>query len=146
VQTRNELVAVDPVDLKILVRFPLQGARHPHGLFVAPTDAIGYVASDENDLLQTIDLQSGKILSQLPLGHDPDVLDADIDRKRLYVASESGVLASFDISDPAKPVPLAHRMVGENAHSIAVDPLTHRLLLPLANNRGAAVLREIEAD
>lgn len=144
VQSRNELAVIDPVALKVTAKRALPGADHPHGLFIAPGAAIGYVACDGNDRLLTVDLASGKVLDDQKLGHDPDVLDADAAGNRLYVASESGTLSSFDISQPAAPVPLGEKMIGPGAHSVAADPETHRLYFPLADQNGKAVLRVIE--
>ena len=103
------------------------GAKHPHGLTIAPGAAIGYIACDDNDRLLTVDLSNGKVLDDKPLGHDPDVLDVDQATNRLYVASESGTLSSFDIAQPTAPAALGDRVIGPNAHSVAVDPKTHRL-------------------
>ena len=108
---------------------------------LAPGAAIGYVACDENDVLVTVDLKDGKELSHLPLGHDPDVLAIDPGLKRLYVASESGNLSSFDIANPRAPAALGDSLVGPHAHSVAVDPVTHRLFLPLADLQGRSVMR-----
>lgn len=141
VQSHDELIAVDPVALKVLARHKLAGCRHPHGLRIAHGAAIGYVACDENDRLLAVDLASGGISADLAIGHDPDVLAADPGLKRLYIASESGVLSVIDTSDAAKPVKLRDIEVGANAHSIAVDPLTHHLFLPLRDVNGKAVMR-----
>ena len=140
VQSRNELAVIDPVSLGIVARHPLVGAKHPHGLRIAHGAAIGYVACDGNDRLLVLDLASGKVTGDLPLGHDPDVL-ADDGAARLYVASESGMLSVFDVSDPARPKKLGDAFAGANAHSVAVDPATHFLFLPLRDLGGKAALR-----
>ena len=141
VQSHDELIAVDPVALKVVVRHKLAGCRHPHGLRIADGEAIGDVACDENDRLQAVDLPSGKITADLAIGHDPDVLAADPGLKRLYIASESGMLSVIDTRDAARPVKLGDVMIGEDAHSVAVDPTSHHLFLPLRNLNGKAVMR-----
>jgi DNA-binding beta-propeller fold protein YncE len=137
-QSRNELAFIEPKSLQVQMQNPLLGCEHPHGLFIAPGNAIGYVACDGNDQLLTVDLVAGKLLDQEILGHEPDVLDGTA--SRLYVAAESGYLSGFDISNPAHPVPLGKVMIGDNAHSVAVDPATHQLYLPIASKDGRAVL------
>jgi len=141
VQSHDELITVDPVTLKVVARHKLAGCDHPHGLRIAPGGAIGYVACDENDRLLAVDLASGRISVDLAIGHDPDVLAADPDLKRLYVASESGILSVINTADPAKPIKLGDVMVGLNAHSVAVDPSDHYLFLPLRDLNGKAVMR-----
>lgn len=143
-QSRGELVAVDPAGLGIVARFPLSGGRHPHGLAIAPGASIGYVACDGDDRLLVVDLRSGAIIGRQPLGHDPDVLEIDPGQHRLYVASESGMLSSFDIANAREPRALGDVFVGNNAHSVAVDAASHRLYFPLADVKGRMLLRILE--
>lgn len=140
VQSRDTLGEFDPKTLKLVAHYLLAGCRHPHGLRIAHGVAIGYVACDENDRLLVVNLKSHAVIGNLPLGHDPDVL-ADNGASRLYVASESGTLSVFDTTDPAAPKKLGDVFVGGNAHSVAVDPATGRLFLPLRNLDGEAVMR-----
>jgi len=57
---------------------------------------------------------------------------------RLYVASESGTLVVFDVAGPVRK--LAEGNAGPNAHSVAVDPDTHLVYLPLNDLAGHPVL------
>jgi DNA-binding beta-propeller fold protein YncE len=143
IQTANEMAVIDPRGAEIVARHRLPGARHPHGLAIAP-GAIGYVACDGNDRLLTVDLTTGGVLHDQPVAHDPDVLATDAEAHRLYVASESGNLSTFDITIVRDPRSLGDVFVAEGAHSVAVDPATHRLFLPLADLGGRLVLRIME--
>ena len=140
-QSKNALAIFDPVNNIRTASVPLTGCEHPHGLAIAPGAAIGYIACDENNVLVTADLRTGKELSHLPLGRDPDVLAIDPASGRLYVGSESGNLSAFDITAAAAPIALGSIFVGKGAHSVGVDPATHRLYLPLADANGKSVLR-----
>jgi hypothetical protein len=143
VQSKDELAIIDPREGRSVARLALTGGRHPHGLAIAPASSIGYVACDGDDRLLVVDLKAQKVLTVLPLGRDPDVLALDPGMNRLYVASESGQLASFDISAPEAPRALGIVTVGPRAHSVAVDPASHRLYLPLADLNGTTVMRVI---
>jgi DNA-binding beta-propeller fold protein YncE len=144
IQSRNELAVIDPKADRLLEKFPLPGAQHPHGLRIADGAAIGYVACDENDRLLVVDLANGTVLQSLPIAHDPDVLAADSGLKRLYIASESGVLSMFDTSDPSSPKKLNDAFIADDAHTVAADPRTHRIYLPLHDVGGKALLRILE--
>lgn len=139
VQSRNELVKLDPVRLSIIARYPLAGCEHPHGFIVA--GGIGYVACDENDQLMTVDLASGRTLNKQPVAHDPDVLAIDGETHRLYVATESGNLSTYNIAVPDKPSSLGDVFVATGAHTVAVDPVSHHLYFALAALDGHAALR-----
>jgi hypothetical protein len=144
IQSRNELAVIDPKLNRLIERRPLLGAQHPHGLRIAEGVAIGYVACDENDRLLVVDLRDGRVLRSEAIAHDPDVLAADPDLKRLYVAAESGTLSTFDTADPASPKKLADVFIANDAHSVAADPETHRLFLPLRDLGGRATLRILQ--
>ncbi|HEV8233427.1 MAG TPA: YncE family protein [Gemmatimonadaceae bacterium] len=139
VQTRNQLVAIDPASDKIVARYDLPGSDHPHGFAIDEPGRLAFVTSEGNGKLQVVDLRTTKVASTHTVGDDPDVLAWDPDWRRLYVASESGVLSLF-VADGA----ILHA-VGEikapHAHTVAVDPRTHRVYLPLENIDGHPVLR-----
>lgn len=141
VQSHNELIRIDPVKLSVSARYPLAGCEHPHGFIFSPKGEIGYVACDENDQLVTIDIATGRVLGKLPVAHDPDVLAIDPAANRLYVASESGNLSTYNIAAPARPVSLGDVFVATDAHTVAVDPASHRLYFALADVGGQARLR-----
>jgi hypothetical protein len=59
----------------------------------------------------------------------------------LYVAAESGDITVFDINRKGV-VLIGHDHCGDNAHSVAVDPATHRVFFPLMKGpKGKPVLR-----
>jgi DNA-binding beta-propeller fold protein YncE len=79
------------------------------------------------------------------VGQVPDVLAIDATAGLLYVAAESGPLTVFQETDSTTSgvQPLVQQSVGPNAHSVAVDPQTHHVYLPLANLDGKPILREL---
>jgi DNA-binding beta-propeller fold protein YncE len=139
VQTRDRLVAIDPVSERIVERYALPGADHPHGFAVDEPDRLAFVSCEGNAVLIVLDLRTMKPLQQLKVGDDPDVLAWDPAWRRLYVASESGVVSAFWLNgttlQPVGEIRAAH------AHTVAVDPRTHLVYLPLENVGGHPVLR-----
>ena len=145
IQSRNQMVAIDPRTLQAITQFPLPGGKHPHGLRIARDAAIAYVACDGDDRLLVVDLRTRKVLRALSIAHDPDVLSDDASLKRLYVATESGTMSIFDVAAADMPRKVADVTVGPAAHSMAVDSATHKLYFPLRDLNGKAVLRILEA-
>jgi hypothetical protein len=81
----------------------------------------------------------------LPLPSDVDVLAFDPGLQRLYAASEPGMVAVFAVAADRGVRELGRGFVGPNAHSVAVDPVTHRVYFPLADAGGRPVLRVMDA-
>lgn len=140
VQSRNELVAIDVVRDAIDLRYPLQGCDNNHGLYIDPAIHMAYVACAGDDRLLVLDLDRMRVLQSHAVGRDPDVLDFDPGLRILYVASESGTVSVFRREGQVLQK-LGEGRVAPHAHSIAVDPQTHLVYLPLENVNGKPVLR-----
>ncbi|HEY3933758.1 MAG TPA: hypothetical protein VGL65_04000, partial [Gemmatimonadales bacterium] len=95
VQTRNQLVAIDPVTQQIVARYDLPGAAHPHGFTIDEVGRLAFISCEGNAKLLVVDLRTLKVLATHAVGDGPDVLAWDASWRRLYVASEGGVLSAF---------------------------------------------------
>ncbi len=139
VQTRDELYVIDPRNDRILGRFPLQGAARPHGLAIDAGRRLAFVANERDGKVLLVDLKRPRVVDAEQAGNAPDVLAYDPDWRRLYVASESGVVSVFTVTSST----LVHEgdVTMPHAHSVAVDPRTHLVYFPLQNVGGRPVLR-----
>ncbi len=143
VQTRNDLVAVDPATRRIAFRIPLPGADHNHGLLIDAERRLAFIACEGNAKLLVLDLDTRRVAAAFPVGAGPDVLAFDPGPRRLVVASESG-LAAFFHEEGRTLVPDGLQRVGANAHVVVADPSTHRLYFPLKDEGGRPLLRVME--
>jgi DNA-binding beta-propeller fold protein YncE len=142
VQTKNQIVAIDPIGEKIMARYDLAGSDHPHGFTIDEPNRLAFISCEGNAALIVLDLRTMKPVQQLKIPDDPDVLAWDPVWRRLYVAAESGVLSAFWLDGSMlKPV---GEVRAPHAHTVSVDPRTHRVYLPLENIHGRPVLRIYE--
>jgi DNA-binding beta-propeller fold protein YncE len=139
VQTRNQLAAIDPMKDSVVARVSVSGIERPHGVLIDAAHHLAYVAGEANGRVGVLDLRTLRVRRTYPVGDEPDVLAMDFERRRLFVASESGTIASFDVRGDSL-VPLS-QYEAPHAHSVAVDPATHLLYVPLENLSGRPVLR-----
>jgi DNA-binding beta-propeller fold protein YncE len=142
VQTRNQLVAIDPATERVVARYDLAGSDHPHGFVLDEPGRLAFITCEGNAKLLVVDLRTMRILSTHPVADGPDVLAWDAAWRRLYVASESGALASFWLEGATLHAVAEVR--APHAHTVAVDPRTHRVYLPLENIGGRPLLRILE--
>lgn len=137
----DELVAIDPSSATVTTRIPLPGCSGAHGLRIHPDGKSAFVACESNDVLARVDLEGAHAVVTSATGSGPDVLAIDAGLGWLYVAAESGDLVVFDVGKPGL-VAIDREKPGANAHSVAVDPATHRVFFPLmAGPSGTPVLR-----
>ena len=101
---------------------------------------LAFVACDDNAKLLLVDMTDMHVLSVHDVGRAPDVLAFDPGLRRLYVSSESGVVAVFEVEGKDLRL-LGSNFLAPEAHSVAVDPATHLVYFPLQNIHGHGVLR-----
>lgn len=137
----DQLVQVDPVAQKVTTRIDLSGCSGAHGVRLHPDGRSAFVACEENSVLARVDLGGVHAVATASTGAGPDVMSIDPGLGLLYVAAESGDLVVFDIGKTGL-VTIDREHAGDNAHSVAVDPSTHRVFFPLMSGpSGKPVMR-----
>jgi DNA-binding beta-propeller fold protein YncE len=145
VQSRNELVFIDSITDQVDSRIELDAdCEGPHGFLIDAPRRLAFVTCEDNARLLVVDLMTMGVTATYDVGDGPDVLAFDPGLQWLYVASEAGVVSVFAEQRGA------HKAIGEyrspHAHSVAVDPATHLVYVPLESVDGAPVLRILEPE
>jgi DNA-binding beta-propeller fold protein YncE len=135
----NQLVVIDPAEMKTINRYPLTGLENPHGIALDVAGRFAFIAGEENHALAVFDLKASKLIAVHPVGDDPDVLAYDAGLKMLYVSAESGMVKVLQQTGNDL------RQVGQcnmpHAHTVSVDAGTHLVYFPLENLGGHPMLR-----
>jgi len=146
VQTKNELAAIDPASDRIIARYAMSCDR-PHGFLIDEPNRLAFVTCEGDAKLLVVDLRTMRITATLRTADDPDVLALDPVLRRLYVGCESGAVSVFAerlANGRGTLAPLAEYRA-PYAHSVSVDPSTHRVYVPLQDVNGKPTLRILEA-
>lgn len=144
VQTRNQLVAISPQTNQILGRYDIPGCDRPHGLLIEPQQNQAFIACEANAKLVVFSLKTMQVVSTHPVGSGPDVLAFDPILHYLYVAAEDGTLSIFEQQSSERLVKLEDIRVDPSAHTVAVDPQSHQVYLPLEKVGNHPVLRILQ--
>lgn len=140
------LVDIDPVKSQVAGRIALHDVTTCHGLLVASTLRLAFAACRGTaPLLAVVDLRARRQTKTLPLPGGIDVLAFDPGLQRLYAASETGMVAVFAVAADRAVTEMGRGFLGPNAHTVAVDPNTHRVYFPLENVGGRPILRVMDA-
>ena len=146
VQTKNELVAIDPASERIVARYAMS-CDHPHGFLIDEPNRLAFVTCEGDAKLLVVDLRTMRTNATLRTAGDPDVLALDPGLGRLYVGCEAGAVSVFEETFAGGRATLVS--LGEyrapHAHTVSVDPTTHRVYVPLQDVNGKPVLRILEA-
>src|SRR5262249_42775128 len=139
VQSRKQLVDIDPATDAVVARIDLPEARGNHGLLILPEQHLAFIACEDNHRLLILDMLTMKVTASFDVGGDPDVLAFDPDTRTVYVAGEQGVVSMFSVAG-ADVSKIGDGRLGSNAHVVNVDPATHRSYFPLKSVDGHPVL------
>ena len=140
----DQLIGVDPVAARMTDQIALPGCQGAHGLRIHPDGKSAFVACEDNDQLLRVGLDGEHSVALGSTGGGPDVMSIDPKLGWIYVAAESGDLTIFDLTRPGVNL-LGREHPGDNAHSVAVDPATHRAYFPLLKGpKGTPVLRILQ--
>jgi DNA-binding beta-propeller fold protein YncE len=145
VQSRNELAFIDPVADQVDSRIELDAdCEGPHGFLIDAPRRLAFATCEDNVRLLVVDLITMGVTATYDIGDGPDVLAFDPGLQWLYVASEAGVVSVFAEQRGALQAIGEYR--APHAHSVAVDPTTHLVYLPLESVNGAPVLRILKPE
>ena len=140
VQTRAQLVEIDPMTDRVIGRIDLPGAKGNHGLWIAAQQRRAFIACQDNDKLLVLNLDTRKVVASFDVGKDPDVLAFDPGLQHLYVAGEAGIVSLFHL-DAGNVARIGEAFVGPDAHVVAVAADTHEVYFPLRDVDQRTVLR-----
>jgi DNA-binding beta-propeller fold protein YncE len=139
----DRLIAIDPTTRTISSRLRLSHCDGAHGVYIDPVAQRAFVACERNATLVTVDLVDRTVTGRFAVGAAPDVIAYDPELARLYVASESGTVTTFDTTG-SRITKLGDQRVASSAHSVSVDRMTHRVFFPLEDVHGHPVLRVMQ--
>jgi DNA-binding beta-propeller fold protein YncE len=130
VENKNEIVAVDVAQKKVLAHYPLAGCDGPTGLAYDTADKLLIAACDGSTVV--VDPKTGAVLQTLATGKGADGIAFDQKQKLAFVPSgREGTLAVIAfVKGKGTIVETVPTQV--SARTIAIDPRTGRLYLPTA--------------
>ena len=141
------LADIDPAKGEVAARIALEDVSTCHGLLVASTLRLAFaVCHGATPVLAVVDLRERRQMKLLPLPPEMDVLAFDPGLGRLYAASETGMVAVFSVAGDRTVTELGRGLLAPSAHTVAVDPTTHRVYFPLESVKGHPVLRVMDAN
>jgi DNA-binding beta-propeller fold protein YncE len=130
VENKNEIVAVDVAQKKVLAHYPLAGCDGPTGLVYDTADKLLIAACDGSTVV--VDPKTGAVVQTLATGKGADGIAFDQKQKLAFVPSgREGTLAVIAfVKGKGAIVDTVPTQV--SARTIAIDPRTGRVYLPAA--------------
>ncbi len=126
------VAVVDVAHRAVLDRWPLKPCAGPTGAALDTADRRLFVVCGDA-LLVVLDLATHKVVASLPIGGGPDSVAYDAGLRRIYATGKSGVMSVIQQDSPDQYRTLSAIRLHYGAHTLAVDPLTHRVYVAYAS-------------
>jgi YVTN family beta-propeller protein len=129
----SSIAAVDLNKRVITTRWPLQDCVHPTGMAIDEQHRQLFIGCNGNSRLAVFDLQKHSVITSVPVGGGPDSVAYDAQLHRIYVTGRAGVLCVVERDSKGALTTLDTISLHFGAHTLAVDPASHRLYVAYAS-------------
>jgi YVTN family beta-propeller protein len=129
----NAVVSVDLAKRSVTQRGPLDPCLAPSGMAIDTAERRLFVVCSGNARLVVFNLETRRVTHSLPIGGGPDSVAYDAGLHRIYTTGKSGVLSVVQQDGPDTYRQLDQIRLHYGAHTLAVDPATHRLYVGYAS-------------
>lgn len=133
-ENTDELLALDLATRTVVHRWPLEGCKAPSGMAIDPAMRRVFIACSGNARLATFDLDAGKLIDMQTMASHVDAIAYDAGLHRIYAAGAFGTMSVLAVSGghAGAQSGAAGRLLDNihthfGAHTLAVDPLSHRV-------------------
>jgi DNA-binding beta-propeller fold protein YncE len=129
----NTVAVVDVAKRSVVQRWPLPGCKMPTGAAIDATERRLFVVCGWTSTLLVLDLNTHQVVASLPIGALPDSVAYDPELRRVYTTGIAGVMSVVQEDTPntyrLRDTVHLHLI----AHTLAIDPATHRVYVAYAS-------------
>jgi len=139
----NEIAEIDPATDTVVGRYPVDGCQFNHGMAVDSEHHQAFLLCSRNRTFTVFALDTHRAIAHLPMPAGADVVKFDPGLGRIYVACSSGFISVFQAEDEKQYRKLEDFPVEKMVHSLAVDPVSHRVYAPEQEENGQPAARMV---
>ena len=125
----NTVAAVDVTKRSVVQRWPLEGCELPTGMAIDDADRRLFIACGKSAKLAIFDLNLHRVIASVPVGLGADSVAYDSELHRIYVTGLFGRLTVVNQATTDTYHVVDSTYLHFNAHTLAIDPVTHRLFV-----------------
>ncbi len=131
IENHGTLTAIDSMRLQPLANWSLGDCEDPTGLALDAANHLTF-STCQNQKMVVLDVTSGRIVAELPIGNGPDAAAFDAGRGLIYSSNGDGTLSVYH-EDDASHFRLLHTIdTQRSARTMALDTAGRRVFLAAA--------------
>jgi DNA-binding beta-propeller fold protein YncE len=129
----NSVVAIDLITRSVVGRWPLEPCEGPSGMAIDAENRRLFSVCSGNALLVVLDLTRHRVIATMKVGNRPDSVAFDPLLRRIYTAGVGGTLTVIQQNNPDSYEVLENIATHYGAHTLAVDPQSHKIYVAYAS-------------
>lgn len=127
------VAAVDVAKKSVVGKWSLAPCDGPSGMAIDSENRRLFAVCSRNATLVVFDIEDHKVITSVKIGGGPDSVAYDAILRRLYTAGKSGKLNVIQQDGPDRYQTLAEISTHYGAHTLTLDPVTHRVFVGYAS-------------
>jgi DNA-binding beta-propeller fold protein YncE len=129
----NSIAAVDLIKRAVVGQWPLSSCDRPTGMAIDSGHRRLFAVCSGNATLAVFDMERHQVIASLKIGGGPDSVAFDPSLRRIYSAGRAGKLTIVQQDDANSYRVLDQIRTHYGAHTLAVDPVSHRVYVAYAS-------------
>jgi YVTN family beta-propeller protein len=129
IENKNSLVRFDADGTKVQSEWPLAPCEGPSGLAM-DTQGRRLFSVCDNKLMIVTDADTGRQISHVPVGYEPDAAIYDVEKKLVFASNCDGTLTVVRQDSADKYTVVQNVQTAKEARTMALDTVSHKLYLP----------------
>jgi DNA-binding beta-propeller fold protein YncE len=129
----NEVAAIDVGHRSVIGQWPLAPCEGPSGMAIDSEQRRLFAVCSGNAKLVVFDLERHRVITTLGVGGGPDSVAFDRGNHRIYTAGRTGEMTVIQQDDPDNYRVLDRVHTHYGAHTLTVDPVSHRIFVAYAS-------------
>jgi len=129
----DSVIALDLITRSVVGQWPLEPCEGPSGMAIDSAGRRLFSVCSGNAMLVVFDLARHRLVAAIPVVNRPDSVAFDPLLRRIYTAGVGGKLTVIRQDDPDSYQVLENISTHYGAHTLALDPVTHKVYVAYAS-------------
>jgi DNA-binding beta-propeller fold protein YncE len=126
IEDKGEVAELDPVNLRVLRRWPLEGCEEPTGLAIDRAHGLLFSVCHSKVMVMS-DARAGRSIATVPIGSGVDGAAFDPGTGLAFASNGDGTITVVHEDSPTTFHVASTAATRRGARTMTLDPLTHRL-------------------
>lgn len=133
IEDKNTMKVIDSKSLKVLDSYPLSPCGGPTGLALDSVNLRLFTACRENKGMSVLDMQSGKVITTIPIGAGVDAVAYDAETKLIFCSNGDATTTIIKQQSADKYEVVQTLTTQARAKTLALDTKTHKIYLSVVD-------------